>query len=218
MAFARIAVNIPALAGVFDYRIPPELEGRICPGHLVTVPFGRQSVQGVVLELAAEPSVAEVKPLASLLDPLPVLTFAQLELARRIAAATLTPLAAMIDLMLPAGLSQQADTLFSLPSLPKAAPSSSPIQKRLLDLLAARGPLRGRQIDRHFRNVDWRRTAQVLLRSGQLASQSVLPPPTVRPKYVRTAQLAVPPETAEAALPELGRTAATLQRRQATLS
>ena len=50
-----------------------------------------------------------------------------------------------------------------------------------------------------------------------LTSQFVLPPPTVRPKFVRTAQLAVPPEQAEAALPGLGKTAATLTRRQSAL-
>ena len=50
-----------------------------------------------------------------------------------------------------------------------------------------------------------------------LTSQSILPPPSVRPKFVRTAQLAVPPEAAEAAMPDLGKTDATLSRRQAAL-
>jgi primosomal protein N' (replication factor Y) len=84
-------------------------------------------------------------------------------------------------------------------------------------LLTERGPLRGRQIDRHFRNVDWRRSMQWLVRHGLVASRSVLPPPSVRPKFVRTAQLAVPPEQAEAAMPSLGKTASTLERRGAAL-
>ena len=94
---------------------------------------------------------------------------------------------------------------------------STATQSRLLRLLKEKGSLRGRQIDRHFNKVDWRKTAQYLVRSGVLASQSILPPPTVRPKFVRTAQLAVPPEQAEAALPDLGKTAATLARRQSAL-
>ncbi len=65
--------------------------------------------------------------------------------------------------------------------------------------------------------MDWRKAAQYLVRSGVLTSQSVLPPPTVRPKFVRTAQLAVPPEQAEAALPDLGKTEATRARRQSAL-
>ena len=57
-------------------------------GHLVTVPFGKQTVQGVVLELASTPSVAETKPVLDLLDPLPVLTAAQIALAHWLAAET----------------------------------------------------------------------------------------------------------------------------------
>jgi primosomal protein N' (replication factor Y) len=217
--YARIAVNVPAVSGLFDYALPPELEGKIGAGHLVTVPFGKQTVQGVLLELIATPSVAETKPILSLLDPLPALTAAQIALARWMAERFLASLAAMIDLMLPAGLAQQADTLYAISGQQSAISNQqlTATQSRLINLLQEKGNLRGRQIDRHFKNVDWRKTAQYLVRAGALSSQSVLPPPTVRPKFVRTAQLAVPPEQAEAALLELGKTEATLARRQAAL-
>jgi primosomal protein N' (replication factor Y) len=218
-SFARIAVNIPSVTGVFDYRLPPELEGKIGAGHLVTVPFGRQTAQGVVLELIARPSVAETKPILELLDPLPVLTGCQIELARQLARTTLNPLAAIIELMLPSGLGQQADVLYTLRNSQSEIRNqqSTATQSRLLKLLKEKGALRGRQIDRHFNKVDWRKAAQVLVRGGEITSQSILPPPTVRPKFIRTAQLAVPPEEAEAALPGLGKTAATLSRRQSAL-
>jgi len=218
--FAKIAVNVPTVTGVFDYALPPELEGKIGAGHLVTVPFGKQTVQGVVLELTAEPSVAETKPVLDLLDPQPVLTVAQIALASQLAESTLNPLAAIINLMLPVGLAQQADTLFEIRESRienRSGSRISIIESRLLDLLQNRGALRGRQIDRHFSRVDWRKTAQYLVRSGLLTSQSVLPPPSIRPKFVRTAQLAVTPETAQAAMLELGKTAETLKRRQAAL-
>ena len=218
--YAQIAVNIPSIAGIFDYAIPPELEGKIGAGNLVTVPFGKQTVQGVVLELTAEPAVAETKSILYLLDPQPVLTVEQIELARQLAESTLNPLAAIINLMLPVGLAQQADMLFEIrePRIANGHGSRiSIIESRLLDLLQNRGALRGRQIDRHFSRVDWRKTAQYLVRSGVLTSQSVLPPPSIRPKFVRTAQLAVTPEAAEAAMPDLGKTSSTLNRRQAAL-
>lgn len=218
MIYVRVAVNVPALSGEFDYHLPPELEGRVGAGHLVTVPFGKQTVQGVVLELVAVPSVAETKPVINLLDPLPVLTAAQIALARWMADYFIAPLAAMISLMLPAGLSQQADVLYALRGQPSAVSGQpSLVESRLLRLLEDRGPLRGRQIDRHFARVDWRKTAQYLVRAGVLTAQPILPPPSVRPKFVRTAQLAVPPEEAEAALSTLGKTEATLARRQAAL-
>jgi primosomal protein N' (replication factor Y) (superfamily II helicase) len=216
MLYARVAVNVPSITGVFDYHLPDEIAGQIGAGCLVSVSFGKQTVQGVVLELTASPSVADTKPIISLLDPLPVLTAAQIELAKQLSISTLNPLAAMLHLMLPVGLSQQADVLYALREN-QAPGRESVVQRRLVDLLTERGPLRGRQIDRHFKNVDWRKIAGYLARSGVLTARSVLPPATVRPKFVRTAQLAVSPEVAEAALPSLGKTAATLQRRQAAL-
>lgn len=216
--FIRVAVNVPTVLGVFDYHLPDGLLGQVGAGHLVTVPFGRQIVQGVVLELTAAPSVAETRPVIDLLDPQPVVTAAQIALARWLADYYLSPLAAMLGLMLPAGLAQQADTLYSIARNPDAAAGETgQVGQRLLKLLHERGPLRGRQIDRHFKNVDWRKSAEALTRRGVLTRQSVLPPPAIRPKFVRTAQLAVPPAEAEAAMPTLGKTAATLTRRQAAL-
>ncbi len=216
--FARISVNLPAVSGTFDYSIPPELAGQVSIGHLVTVQFGKQTVQGVLLRFVDVPSVSEVKPILSTLDPLPVLTVAQIELAQALADSSLTPLAAMVDLMLPPGLSQQADVQYSLVGDPLSiSVEQPPITKRLLNLLGERGPLRGRQIDRHFAQVDWRKTAQALVKRGVLKSQAVLPAPTVRPKFIRMAQLAVAPEVAEAAMPDLGKTDATRSRRTAAL-
>lgn len=218
-SFVRIAVNVPGLTGEFDYHLPNKLEGKIGAGHLVTVPFGKQTVQGVVFELLAEPSVAETKSVIDLLDPLPVLTAAQIALAHWLANETLSPLPACIGLMLPSGLGQQADVIYqTTDERPLMTDDkSSIIHRRLVDLLHEKGSLRGRQIDRHFKNVDWRRSAQVLVRTGVLTSRSILPPPSVRPKYIRTSQLCVPPEVAEAAMTGLGKTADTLSRRQAAL-
>jgi primosomal protein N' (replication factor Y) len=216
--YVQIAVNVPGVSGVFDYHLPGHLVGIVGPGHLVTIPFGKQTVQGVILGLVNQPSVAETKPVLDLLDPLPVMTGVQMELAKALAAATLNPLAAMIDLLLPSGLSQQADQRYEIkdPQL-NGNRQWTAIQSRIIKLLSEKGPLRGRQIDRHFNKVDWRKTAQFMLRSGLLTSQSILPPITVRPKFVRTAQLAVAPDVAEQALPDLGKTEATRNRRQAAL-
>ncbi len=225
MDYARIAVTVATLIGEFDYQIPPGLEGKISSGQLVTAPFGKQVVQGIVLELVSQPAVAETKSVVDLLDPLPVLTRSQVSLAKWLSIETLSPLAACIGLMLPSGLNQQADTVFEIRDSEFANRSSagnissqiSSTGLRLVKLLTQHGPMRGRQVDRHFRNVDWRRAAQSLVKIGLLTKHSILPPPSVRPKYVRTAQLSVSPNIAEAAMPDLGKTPATLSRRQAAL-
>ena len=216
--FARLAVNLPAVSGMFDYAIPNELAGQIGLGSLVTAPFGTQTVQGVVMELLDSPSVAETKSLESLLDPVPVLSVPQLELAKWMSAHYLQPLAAVIGMMLPTGLSQQADTIFDIrySNIELSNIELSPVASRLLKLIQEKGALRGRQIDRHFAQVDWRKSAQMLVRRGWLKTQSILPPPRVRPKYIRVAQLAVTPAEADASMPDLG-TKQTLARRQAAL-
>ena len=137
---------MPSVAGEFDYHLPPELEGLVQPGHLVRVPFGAQMAQGVVLEHVGQPAVSQTRGVEELIDPLPVLTPAQIELARQLAAYTLNPLAAMVELMLPPGLSQHADVIYSLSEHWKGSGTAGfpPVQKRLMELLAARGSLRGR--------------------------------------------------------------------------
>jgi primosomal protein N' (replication factor Y) len=226
-AFVEIAVNVPQINELYDYHLPPELEGIVEPGHLVEVPFAHQTVQGVVIRILATPSVPETRPVHSLIDPQAVLTQAQISLAKRLAEETLAPLAACIALMLPPGLSQQADTLYTLQgpaqnllSHPRFASQEklSETQSRLVALLQKRGPLRGRQIDRVLQHIDWRRAAASLVRRGMVTSQSVLPPPVIRPKRVRTVRLACSPEAARQAMASLGsHGSAALTRRQAIL-
>jgi len=211
--FVQIVVNVPAVSGIFDYAIPESLIGKVGVGHLVIVPFGNQAVQGVVFRFIDQPSVPEVKEILELVDPIPVMTQAQIALAEAMAESTLSPLAAVVGLFLPAGLSQQVDTIYDL-RIPDYASQKSTIESRLIKLLQERGPLRGRQIDTHFRKVDWRKNAGYLVRRGVLASQSVLPPVRVRPKFIKTAQLAASPETAETAMDDLGKTESTRTRRK----
>ena len=60
--------------------------------------------------------------------------------------------------MLPPGLSQQADSLYTLQGT--AAQPANATEGRLLRLLTRRGPLRGRQIAHALPRHDWRRAAK----------------------------------------------------------
>ena len=114
--FARVAVNVSMVSGLFDYAIPGELAPHLQIGCLVIIPFGKQTVQGVVIALIDSPAVENPKPIIDLLDPAPVLTPPQLALAILLADSTLNPLASIVSLMLPTGLSQQADVQYSVTS------------------------------------------------------------------------------------------------------
>jgi primosomal protein N' (replication factor Y) len=192
-SYARIAVNVPHVEGVFDYHLPPGQESEFRLGQLVEVPFGRQQVQGVILEFPEHPAVIETKAVHKLLDPDPVLTVNQIQLGREISEDTLSPLGITLLAMVPAGLSVQADleyrlsdqSLSSLEAGQSLLTEPSPTQERLLDLLVKRGPLRGRQLDRALPHQNWRKSAGALVRRGLFESQSTLDDPTVKPKLER---------------------------------
>lgn len=199
--FARVTVNVPSVTGVFDYRIPEMLLPLAAPGCLVVVPFGKQNVQGIILELLDAPSIEETRPITSLIDPSPVLTPYQISLAKIIAEETLSPLAVCLTLMLPPGLSQLSDLLyhFTAPveSEKPVLTNLSPLQQKIISIFDKKGDLRGRQIDALFSHQDWRKAIKPLEKLGLVTNRPVLPAPGIRPRVVRTVQLSCLPEEVE---------------------
>lgn len=210
--FARVAVNLPPVRGAFDYHLEGKLLGRALPGHLVVVPFGSRRVQGVVIANPAEPAVPETRPVESLVDPDPVITPPQLELAHWLETEHAAPLIDCLTLMLPPGLSVQADSLYRIQD-PAASPESA-AEQRLVDLLAERGPLRGRQIERALPRRNWRPIAERMIRRGVLIRESVLAAPTVRPKTARAVRLAIAPGRVASLNHGLGRPGSAASRRR----
>jgi len=218
--FVQVAVNVPISgAGVFDYHLPPELEARVQPGCLVIVPFGKQTVQGLVLRLAAESAIPETRPVQALVEDQPALTAAQMQLAAWMAEETLSPLAACIDAMLPPGISQHNDTEYVL-NVDQSSLSEgyTPLQKRLVALLHQRGALRGRQLDVALPKVRWREAAEPLVRKGVLITRTVLMPPSVQPKKARTVWLTAGPQTIAEGIEKVGKSGSmALERRKRAL-
>ncbi|NLD74575.1 MAG: hypothetical protein GX649_17890, partial [Chloroflexi bacterium] len=99
------------LARAFHYSIPPALLGRLRPGHLVWVPFGPRTLQGVVVDLDERSPVEETRDVERLADPAPVLRPEHLELARWISDHYLAPIHRVIEAMLPPGVTQDVDTV-----------------------------------------------------------------------------------------------------------
>lgn len=188
--YVQIAVNVPRVSGVFHYHCPPDLEGRLKPGHLVLVPFGPRLVQGVVIGHVAEPEVAETKAVDMLLDDEPVLTPVQLQLANYLSESCLAPLAACVSLMLPPGIGQLADVLYELtPDAEKNGGEVTPAEARLLKLLRERGALRGGQLNHALPRRNWRASARGLVHRGLVKTTPLPPLPSVKAKTVRTAEL-----------------------------
>lgn len=215
--YARVSVNIAQLSELFDYQLPAELESLVKPGTLVTVPFGRQPAQGIIVSLLDAPAVSDTKRIESVIDDVPVLTPWQMRLAELMAEENLATLPQCLDLMVPPGLSQHADILVKRTSqLPPAG--ITVVQQRLIDALDKRGALRGRQLDAALPRVNWRDSLPRLVKAGLVESCPILPPPAVRPKVVRTAQFSAPQGWREDPAVRIGKAGTPVeQRRKAVL-
>ena len=194
MAFAQVVVLSPVQpsAGkepVFTYHMPDELQGHLTAGSLVIVPFGRRRLYGIIVDFSDESPVPETRPIEALVDPDPVLTAAQIALARWISQEYLAPLHECLEVMLPPGVVGYADVLITLNPEAPADAANTEAQHSLLALLRRRGPLRGSQLSAALRGRDWRAAAEQLARRGVVTRQSFLAPPRARPKQVHTAQL-----------------------------
>lgn len=215
--YVRVAVNIPSTIGEFDYSIPEDLQGRLQPGCLIEIPFNNRPVQGVITRFVDVPGVPEVKPITALIDPLPVLTPEQLQLAAWMSKETLTPLSICIDLMLPPGLSSQADILYQLVPDDESLKGLDQTELRIMQQLINRGGLRLHQLEAAIPHTTLQGALRALQQKGRISSKSILLPPRVRPKFVRTAAVACPVEIINEKKTKLSIFPAVQNRRQRAL-
>ncbi len=193
--YAVIVINIEAsLAGKFHYFIPSDLRPTLRIGHLVEISFGQRLAQGIVIGLDDESPVEETKPIIAIIDTEPVVQPWQIELARKLSDYYLTPLNACLRLMLPPGLTRWADVTFDINPNWDGSGRLTQNQRTLIELLQKRGDLRGRQIARAMPSrSNWRSAANQLVRRDIIRKASILDPPRVKPKTVRTARLLIEP-------------------------
>ncbi|MGI6686113.1 MAG: primosomal protein N' [Bacillota bacterium] len=104
--YAEIIVNkaVKAVDRIFHYRVPEGLKSQVEVGSIVSVPFGRQKVEGIVVGFTVEPEVKDTKEILSLLSPYPLLNKELIDLAHWMADYYLCPKVSALQAMLPAGL------------------------------------------------------------------------------------------------------------------
>ena len=113
MKFAEVAVDAPTgFNRTFSYSIAQSLSIR--PGHLVQVPFGARTLQGVVYSLTPVPQVPETRDVLRTLSPEPLLTEVQLSLSRWMSNYYMAPLFDAAALMFPPGARSRPRTYVSL--------------------------------------------------------------------------------------------------------
>ena len=124
---------------IFDYIVPNDLESSIEVGIRVLVPFGRQTLEGFVLEIK-DNSDRDLKEIYSILDRDIVLNDELLLLGKQIQKSTLSTLISAYQVMLPKALKAKAGVLVSkkyqtfYQLKDKSYLASSSAQKKILEL------------------------------------------------------------------------------------
>ncbi len=197
MPYAEVAVNaaVPHRRA-FSYSVPEgmHLQG----GQAVYVPFGRRTLQGIVLELPKTPSYPQTRDILAPLTEAPILSPAHVALGRWISEEYLAPLFASLALMLPPGFEEKPLTYVSaLVGAQKAAGLDlAPRQRDVLSALLAGG----RQEVEELRKRAGVRSVSAALRElegrGLVERSYELAPPRVRPKVLAYYRLLVSPHEA----------------------
>lgn len=190
MPFAEVAVYSGRPdRGTFSYAIPPHLAIRVGDG--VYVPFGRQVLQGVVLQLTETPAVSETREIRARIEERRLLTRAQAALARWIADAYLAPIGRCVALFLPPGFQRKPRRWLRVTAAGRAANASLTGDARaLVDAVSARREI---AFDALPEGLGKQRSATVrkLVDRGLLEERFDLAPPGVQEKVETWVELAV---------------------------
>ncbi len=192
MGYAEVSVNSPiAQHRTFSYAIPPGLS--IDVGQAVSVPFGDKLLQGIVLELSDYPAVEETREIAAVIEPYPLLSPAQISLARWLSEYYLSPLFDAVALMLPPGFERKALTFISPLPIPADFDLSSltPEQKQFLQLVQKQGKINLKELEKTLGKKKVQTIVSQLVRQGLLARSYQLEPIKIRAKKELYLSLAV---------------------------
>jgi len=216
-SIVRVVVNIPGLRNLYDYEVPESI-GTIQKGSLIVVPFGNLRAQAVVVEENCTSVIGNLKQVSGVLDAEAVLTPQQMQLATWVAENYAAAISDCVHLMLPAGMNQLADVLYSIKRTSAEGEALSSLQSRILSEINRRGPMRARQIRSVFSHENWKSSIQSLMRKGFIESKAVLPDARVHRKSIRTAQIIQSPADIHLRNNELGKeNGPAFERRKAAL-
>ena len=178
----RVVVNTPAKSGLFDYAVPPELSGALRPGQRVLVPFNHRIHQGVIWATGVTPEVPRLKAVLELIEAEPVLTEAQLALAKKISERFLSPLQECVNLLLTEKIRRVSRPVYRLSGIPAprqqglpAVPGAEADRESLLRHFEENsGTLDEKSLDKAFGKKQWQRLMEELIREGLVRKEYVL--------------------------------------------
>ncbi len=214
----------------FHYSIPAPLRDEVAIGQLIQVPFGPRRLQGIVVGLTDSAPVFDTRDIEEIVDPEPVVSPAQIELARWMSGYYLAPLIDCLRLMLPPGLEQRAVLTVELSESANQRISESANQRIsesanqqisesanerisenltreqrvVIEFLRREGKQRVKDLARSLKMDDPFPIIDQLARRGVIIKRSELEKPRVRPKRARFVRLVANEERIAQAIPQLG--------------
>ncbi len=181
MRYAEVSVNSPvAQRRTFSYAIPTGLD--ISPGQAVLVPFGEKVLQGVVLEVNPVPAVEDTREILDVLEPEPILSPHQIQLASWISDYYLAPLFSAVALMLPPAFERKALTFIS-PAAPDIDIDSLEDEyKKVMTLAGKKGRVELKQVEKALGKKKAASVVLQMVRQGLIKRSYELAPVRIKPK------------------------------------
>jgi primosomal protein N' (replication factor Y) len=196
-AFVDVAVNssLPH-RGAFSYSVPSGMS--LAPGDAVFVPFGRRTLQGIVLGRVDVPAVPETRPVEAKLGDKPIAQQHVVELAKWISDYYLSPLFPAVALMLPPGFERKALTFYEAMVDPDEVDllRLPPRQRAVLDFLVQAGSIEASQAQKASGISGIATALAQLVQRGYVQRRYGLARPSVRAKLAPYVELAVSPARA----------------------
>jgi len=182
MNYAEVAVNAPGSRSTFCYAIPPGLN--ISTGQAVWVPFGSRIIQGIVLLVSDEPSVAETKEITGIAADCPLLSQIQIKLAHWISEYYFAPLFDALALMLPPGFERRTITCFQLADSQVDLSSLTPEQRQILHIIRKKKEASLPELEKVIGKRKARQTADQLLARQLITKTLEFEKVKIKPKTI----------------------------------
>ena len=193
MGFAEVCVNAPtAQLRTFSYSVPPHLSVQV--GQAVWVPFGQKYLQGIVTDITDRPAVEKTRDIVDIIDPQPLLSPAQIDLARWVADYYLSPLFSALALMLPPGFERRVLTYFARGKRDIATDKLSEVQQKIVRLAERDGKIGLKELEKSFGKKKAQSNATQLVKRGVLERHYELERVKVRAKEILRVRLVISPE------------------------
>jgi primosomal protein N' (replication factor Y) (superfamily II helicase) len=172
--------------GLYTYGVPSGLISLVQPGSLVRAPFRAARLQGIVWSLETESDLPKLRLIEELLDPVPVVTSAQISLAQWISTYYSAPLSDVLGAMLPPGLGRK--TVYVLePGKEPEGSRLTPDQRAIFQFVHSAGKIGLQDVQKQFPLLDVDRDVTSLVRRSLLVRTSELAAPLVSARRVKMA-------------------------------